>query len=608
MSRNVRAGGAAIELSVLDRVDKGLKSAAGKMKRFGRGLMGAGAAIAGGMVGLMAMPVKMASDSQETMAKFNTVFGASAANMQQWSNQTAKAMGTSQTEMAGMLASMQDLLVPMGVMPEKATAMNKDFAKLSVDLASFNNVPIAQAFQDITAAVSGSPETMKKYGVVINETLLKQKALELGLTDTIRVLNPAEKAQAAYALMLEGTTAAQGDAIRTQGSFANQTKRLKAAAVDLGTSLGSVLLPPLTNALELFNGAIARVQEWVNANPGLTKAIGMAALAVGAFGGALVAVGATISGLGIVLGGIATAIGFLISPIGIVIGLLVGAGGLAAAWLTMSESGQNAMKAIKDRFGPMVQDVKDSLGTIIHFITKGDWAAAWENAKVMLEVVWLEMTSDIREIWRDLFVSLAEMTADGLNKIGGLMKRFTKALPDLGAPTDFLRGLGVAGSAGLAVGGGAFAESAKKQAEIDRRITEDRIKALRRRIIVTKALVEEEKKLPENQGAGAGGPAAAGASGGLNIFKLAAQGINQLPGIARKLSDAGARMIEENRGEIDTLVSGGPSGSTGTFSAAAAALSGGARSPEFRTMKATETTAQVLQRMEKKEKRATVGP
>ena len=145
------------------------------------------------------------------------------------------------------LSAVQDLLKPMGIAPALAAEMSNEVVKLAADLGSFNNVPTDRVIQDINSALVGNFETMKKYGVVLNETTIKQEAMNMGLWDGKGVIDASTKAQVAFALSLKGSADAQGDMLRTAGSFANVMKASGKRLEDLGAMIGKELLPGLSS-------------------------------------------------------------------------------------------------------------------------------------------------------------------------------------------------------------------------------------------------------------------------------------------------------------------------------------------------------------------------
>ncbi|MDP8275958.1 MAG: hypothetical protein RAO92_06105, partial [Candidatus Euphemobacter frigidus] len=203
--------------------------------------------------------IAAASDLQEVQGKFDVVFAGQEAKAEAWAATLVDAYAMSNREAKQYLSSVQDLLVPMGMTSDQAGKMSNEVVKLAADLGSFNNMPTAQVMENIQSALTGEYESMKKYGVVINATTVQQRALNMGLAGTKDALTAGMKAEAAYALMVEGSTAAIGDMARTQDSAANQEKQTKALLEDISALLGGAIIPYYQAALKEING-------WLKAN------------------------------------------------------------------------------------------------------------------------------------------------------------------------------------------------------------------------------------------------------------------------------------------------------------------------------------------------------
>lgn len=212
----------------------------------------------------MKSSIDAASDLEEVTSKFGVVFGDQVKQAEKWSDTLVDAYAMSTREAKQYLSSVQDLLVPMGMQSESAAVLSNEIVKLSADLGSFNNMPTARVMDDIQSALVGNYETMKKYGVVLTAARVSQEALNMGLAESKDQLTAADKAQAAYKLMVEGSTAAIGDMARTSDSYANQTKKLSANVEDLSVLLGNELIPYATDVVTAMN-------EWIKANEGLIQ-------------------------------------------------------------------------------------------------------------------------------------------------------------------------------------------------------------------------------------------------------------------------------------------------------------------------------------------------
>lgn len=210
----------------------------------------------------------LASAAEEVGNKFNVVFGDLASGADRWASSFADAVGRAETETKAAMANAGDLFKPLGFAVDDALELSKALVKLSVDVASFNNSIDADVMRDFQSALVGNHETVRKYGIVISENTLEQEAFRRGLHKTYNELTDQQKVLLRYALIVRGSADAQGDALRTADSYANQMKRLKAALADTGTELGEVFLPTATTALQSVNAALktsrTAVSEWAS--------------------------------------------------------------------------------------------------------------------------------------------------------------------------------------------------------------------------------------------------------------------------------------------------------------------------------------------------------
>ena len=196
---------------------------------------------------------QMASDLQEAQSKVNAVFGTSGRQIEEFAKTTATSMGITRQATLETAGTLGNLIQAFGISKGQAADMSQRLIVLAADLSSFNNVPIDEVFQALRSGLTGETEPMKRFGVAINDTRLKQEALNMGLYDGKGALDITAKTQAAYALILKDTALAQGDVERTSGGFANQMRFLKAGLQDAATQLGTYLLPYFERFVRFVN-------------------------------------------------------------------------------------------------------------------------------------------------------------------------------------------------------------------------------------------------------------------------------------------------------------------------------------------------------------------
>jgi hypothetical protein len=187
--------------------------------------------------------LKTASDAEETDSKFKAVFKNQSREVEAWAKTFSRSVGRSTTENKKFLATIQDTLVPLGFARDNAADMSKQVVSLATDLASFNNLNTEQVIADIQSAIVGNTETLRKYGVVAQQSQIVQEALNSGLIKNKSELDANTKAQAILQLALKGTVDAQGDAVRTADGLANSSKGLSSDIKDLAEKFGALMIP-----------------------------------------------------------------------------------------------------------------------------------------------------------------------------------------------------------------------------------------------------------------------------------------------------------------------------------------------------------------------------
>lgn len=428
-TKNIKAGNAFVEIGIRNRIAAGAKGVqndltrlSNSLKSHGQSIIKLGGAISTAMAAPLALALRAGSEMQETMGKFSTVFGDAASEIQKWGSSTATAMGVSEQSMMAMLASMQDLLVPMGVAPIVAQDMSKELSALAIDLASFNNMNPAKAFEDLMAAMTGSGEVMKKYGVILSQTAVNQKLLNDGLDP--KKASEAQKAQARLTIIMKGTTAAQGDAIRTSGSFANQLKSLKALLSDVAVALGQPLLDPMAKFLGKLKIGIGSIKEYVKQNFDMVRVLGLSTVAVAGLGVAFVGLGGVITAGGIAFGVMAKGVALLLNPIALV---LAGVAALGLGIAKYTELGGTAIAALQERFSPLVATIKQSIQMIVKALAAGDIETAWKALTAILELAWLDLTDEMKSAW----VGFWDFALDTTSNISAEIATLVRGLADL---------------------------------------------------------------------------------------------------------------------------------------------------------------------------------
>lgn len=226
-----------------------------------------GAAFAG--IGLIKSIVGLGTAAAETASKFDAVFKGAADRMNKAVIELKKTIPATTAEMQNALSTFASMAKAFGLNEQAANEFSINMVRIAGDLASFHDMKPEEAFLKIRSAISGEFEPMKQLGIVMNEAIIKQEALNLAIWDGTGQMSAAQKAMAVQSVLLKQMGDAQGDAAATADSAANKIKFLQSKLTDMGTEIGTTLLP-----------AVVEVVSWLNKTAAATKA---ATEAVGGF-------------------------------------------------------------------------------------------------------------------------------------------------------------------------------------------------------------------------------------------------------------------------------------------------------------------------------------
>lgn len=205
----------------------------------------------------MSEALENASSITESENLISSVYSSGSNALLEWSDANATAYGLANASSKQYLASLTGIMHNLGVEDKYLGSMSQNYVKLIGDLASAYNSTTEEVFESMRSAITGSTETLKKYGIVLNETNAQQFLNEQGINVTYRSLDSLSKQYVNYAYILKTTSAIQGDYSKTFSSFSNTMKTLQNDWKNFLTLLGQYAIPILQPILEWLRTIIA---------------------------------------------------------------------------------------------------------------------------------------------------------------------------------------------------------------------------------------------------------------------------------------------------------------------------------------------------------------
>lgn len=271
-----------------------LKEVGAKMTSVGKDMT---AKVTAPIIAGYTLAANYASDYEENLNKLDVAFGSNSESVKEWANNARDAYGLSKVQATQAASGFGALAKGIGFAEKDAADMSTTLAGLSADLGSYFNVGNEEAAKALEGIFTGESEALKKFGVVMTDTNLKQFAEDQGLVWS--EMDQTEKTMLRYQYVLEKTKDAQGDFSRTSDGTANSIKIFRAAIQDMATAIGTNLLPIITPVIQ-------KITEWINKfnelSPTAQKIITIIGLVAAAIGPVLVVIGTLISSIGAIVG------------------------------------------------------------------------------------------------------------------------------------------------------------------------------------------------------------------------------------------------------------------------------------------------------------------
>ena len=198
-----------------------------------------------------------ASDLIEVQNIVDVTFEDMAYKAERFANISIKQFGMSRLAAEQTAGSYMAMGRAMDLDQENASNMAVTLAALTGDFASFYNISQEYARVALSAVYTGETETLKRYGVVLTEANLQQFAMSKGIESNVKKMSARDKLILRYMYIMENLDFIQGDFVRTQGSWANQTRLIKQNWQEFLIVLGNGITTVLSPLLGVINQIIS---------------------------------------------------------------------------------------------------------------------------------------------------------------------------------------------------------------------------------------------------------------------------------------------------------------------------------------------------------------
>lgn len=197
--------------------------------------------------------VNLGSDLEEVQNVVDVTFTTMSDKVNKFAKDAQKSAGLSETmakQYVGTFGAMAD---SFGFTEEEAYNMSTALTQLSGDVASFYNLSQDEAMNKLKGVFTGETEALKELGVVMTQAALDNYALANGYEKTTAAMTEQEKVALRYQFVMDQLSASSGDFVRTQDSWANQSKVLSLQWESLMATLGTGMIDMLSPGIQFIN-------------------------------------------------------------------------------------------------------------------------------------------------------------------------------------------------------------------------------------------------------------------------------------------------------------------------------------------------------------------
>lgn len=219
--------------------------------------------------------IQLGSDVAEVQNVVDVAFGDMSSAVDEFAQNAITNFGMSELAAKRTASTYMAMARNMGLSQAEAAEMSLTLTGLTGDVESFYNISQELADIKLKSVFTGETETLKDLGIVMTQANLEAFALSQGITKSISAMSQAELVTLRYNFVLDQLSLASGDFIRTQDSWANQTRILSMQWQQFMSIIGEALIQVLLPVVQTLNRIVSALIDMANAfNAAITAIFG----------------------------------------------------------------------------------------------------------------------------------------------------------------------------------------------------------------------------------------------------------------------------------------------------------------------------------------------
>lgn len=278
--------GAAAEKE-LGKAEDRTKKLGSQMQSTGVAMMGAAAVIGAGMY----QAGKSAAELEQAVGGTEAVFETSSKVIDEWAKGADKSAGLSEEAARRLTTRLGGALQGLGFAQDEAATKSIELTQIGGDLAATYGGTTADAVQALGSAFRGEFDPLEQFNIFLKQSEVDAKAVSMGLAENTSHVDKNARAQATLAMVMDQSTAAQGQFGREQDTTAGRMAIATAQAENAKAAIGEGFMPVMSKAAGVVGGAATKFSELNEASNGTVStvaSVGVVLLGVAGAGSTLI--------------------------------------------------------------------------------------------------------------------------------------------------------------------------------------------------------------------------------------------------------------------------------------------------------------------------------
>lgn len=239
-------------------------------KGFGSGMVAGAARFAGPLAAAFAgvqafqfgkEAIAQASDLNESVNAVNVTFGKAARGVKRLGKEASDALGLSNDDFNALAVRFSNFAQTVAREDGRSVVNVLDeLTTRAADFASVMNLEVADAAALFQSGLAGETEPLRRFGIDMSAAAVSAFAYSKGIAEEGDKLTEQQKILARYGLLISQTNKTQGDFANTSDQLANQQRILGARFTNLKATIGTALLPTVTQVVTAVNKLVGSFQ------------------------------------------------------------------------------------------------------------------------------------------------------------------------------------------------------------------------------------------------------------------------------------------------------------------------------------------------------------